>query len=51
MLGGLGAVAFVKTWRGKKCVHLGVAQVGEVGMEGDWGAGTLSGEGGRQAPQ
>lgn len=46
MLGGLGAVAFVKTWRGEKCIQLGAAQVGEVGIEGDGsGRATVRGRG------
>lgn len=44
MLGGLGAVAFVKMWCGEKCIQFGEAQVGEVGVEGNrWGRGTAWG--------
>lgn len=39
-------MAFVKTWRGEKCIQLGAAQVGEVGIEGDGsGRATVRGRG------
>lgn len=51
MLGGLGAVAFVKTWHGEKCVQLGWHRWARLewkvtgGRGTVWGRGTVRGRG------